>query len=514
MIERIIQKQTASRFLLFIDQFEEIYTINKDDRIHFLNTLLKAVHSASQQKKLNFTLVITLRADFFGQALSYRPFADILQDANLILSTMNRHELQDAIRKPIDRCGVEIEEGLIERILDAVGQEPGNLPLLEFTLTQLWEKQQNNMLTHRDYNDMGGVEQSLVMYAENVYNKLGDEQQQQMRRIFIQLIYPGKGTEDTRHIATRTRLEENSWDLVTYLSDARLVVRQERLRIRMADWEHANRDESELLRGFILIESQNWLEKRHIEIPALEQDFIRKSIGQQTLEEQLKNINLANEQYQFRLQNMIEEHNQMLETNHQLDRRYQELYHAFQDAVEEEANKMVQEAAQTLVLSHEHTPALLSDVVKTLEAQAKQMEDMRTAELLAVMRQAQYKAELLDQEMAREREQLVTERQRLIELQFNIPKQAQLRYNALRLQLQARWAARKGFLSMLLLLILSLLQVTCLYIIKTPILLSFLLPVMICMVLVAIYTNLVFRRNIKKKRYQRQLISSFSKKNK
>jgi energy-coupling factor transporter ATP-binding protein EcfA2 len=140
VIERILGKQTeASRLLLMCDQFEELYTLSQDaeERSHYLNELLQAVAVLSQHREPPFNLVLTLRADFFEQASSYRPFTDALQDSILILGPINRKELQDAIEKPAHLLGVRIEEGLSERLLEAVGEEPGNLPLLEFALTQL-----------------------------------------------------------------------------------------------------------------------------------------------------------------------------------------------------------------------------------------------------------------------------------------------------------------------------------------------------------------------------------------
>jgi hypothetical protein len=70
-----------------------------------------------------------------------------------------------------------MEQGLIERILDAVGEEPGNLPLLEFALTQLWKKQTNGKLTHAAYDAIGGVEQALSNHAEEVYGQLSAKEQ-------------------------------------------------------------------------------------------------------------------------------------------------------------------------------------------------------------------------------------------------------------------------------------------------------------------------------------------------
>ena len=133
-VEEIVKGNTSARLLLVADQFEELYTLCQDveERQVFLTRLLEAVNQTR-----NFNLVLTLRADFLGYALSYRPFADALQNADVKLGPMNRQELQDAVQKPAEKQGVKLEQGLTERILEAVGEEPGNLPLLEFALTQI-----------------------------------------------------------------------------------------------------------------------------------------------------------------------------------------------------------------------------------------------------------------------------------------------------------------------------------------------------------------------------------------
>lgn len=186
------------------------------------------------------------------------------------------------------------------------------------------------------------------------------------------------------------------------------------------------------------------------------------------------------EQYQQHLREMMEERNQMQEVNQQWERRYQDLYHSFQDAVEEEANKMVKEAAQTLVLSPEHTPALLNDVVKTFEAQVKQTEDQRTAELLAVLRQAQYKSELLEQEVSHERNELAAERENLRLLRESITQQAQQRYQVEQARLRARYTAGLTFTAMLLLCLLVTLE-TIFYSFHFALALDLFVPLVACL---------------------------------
>ena len=194
------------------------------------------------------------------------------------------------------------------------------------------------------------------------------------------------------------------------------------------------------------------------------------------------NHQLEIEQHQDQLRDMMEERNQMQEIHSGLERRYQELYHSFHEKVEEEASTLVSEAARTLVLSPDHTPPLLHDVVKTLEFQVKQTEDQHVAEILRLMRQAQHKAQLLEQEIANERANIDTERQNLIKLQNSVREQALVRYKVINDQLRSRWLTSLTFLTTIALLALTMLQFT-LNAFGLPLPILLFLPVAICSVL-------------------------------
>ncbi len=216
----------TSRMLLLVDQFEELYTLcpEVETRRRFLDTLLAAVEETCKLRPSPFVLLVTMRADFMGQALSYRPFADLLQGASLMMGPMTRDELRAAIVKPAEKQGAALEPGLVERLLDDVGEEPGNLPLLEFALTLLWERLDAGWMTHAAYDEIGRVEGALARYAEEVYQDLAEEEREGARWVFEQLVQPGEGTEDTRRVATRAEIGEERWALVQHLADRRLVV--------------------------------------------------------------------------------------------------------------------------------------------------------------------------------------------------------------------------------------------------------------------------------------------------
>jgi WD40 repeat protein len=321
---QIQQNFPTDRVLLIADQFEELYTpcIDETTRRNFLDRLLTGISAPVGHSPLAPILIATMRADFLGQALSYRPFADVLQNADLKLGPMNREELAEVIEKPAEMLGVTFEEGLVKRILDDVDKKPGILPLLEFALTELWKRRSKKQLTHAAYGEIGEVQGALDIRATQEYAKFSEANQERVRRIFIQLVRPGEGAEYTRRIATKAELGEQNWPLVKQLADVRLLVTsrnganretvevvhealirnwgelrgwmeidrvfrawQERLRVMMGQWEKTQEDKGALLRGLPLMEAESWLQQRLDEISLSEKIFIETSITQQVREQ-------------------------------------------------------------------------------------------------------------------------------------------------------------------------------------------------------------------------------------
>ena len=308
---------THQRFVLIADQFEEIYTLTEGkQRQPFLNTLLYAVrHSPC------FSLVFTLRADFIGKVLiDYKPMGEALQKyPPIVLNSMNRVELKAAIEQPAHKMKVKFQDGLSTKLIDDLGDRPGRLPLLEFTLLQLWDKNDKWYLTHQAYEQIGGLEKALAKYADSVLNPLSAADREKAQQIFIQLIRPGEGTEDTKRKATRAEVGEENWDWVEFFANKRLLVTgwdestqektveiihealirewgmlrgwiqskrqfriwQERLKTAMYQWEQMPQDEGALLRGAALAEAQEKLKKHRDDISSAEQDFIEASTAAQ-----------------------------------------------------------------------------------------------------------------------------------------------------------------------------------------------------------------------------------------
>ncbi len=311
LMQELVQQNPQMKYILVIDQFEELFTLCSETEYQpFLSSLLHAVNSAP-----SFTLVLTLRADFYGYLLANRSWSDALQNAVLNLGPMSHEELQAAIEEPAALLSTGLEQGLTDQLIQETEGHAGRLPVLELTLTELWSKQQQGWLTHQAYEEMGGVEKALANHAEATYAQLNAEGREKAQQIFMQLVTLGQNREATPRLATRAEVKPENWSLVSRLAAARLVVTnrddatgeetleivhesllrswgrleqwiqvdgafrfwQEQLRTARRTWEDSGRDQG-LLRGKLLTEAEEWLQQRQPQISEQGQAFIQRSL--------------------------------------------------------------------------------------------------------------------------------------------------------------------------------------------------------------------------------------------
>lgn len=151
------QKPKDSLILLFVDQFEELMTLCRDDKER--EQFLLNLRYASTLSGGRIITVITMRADFMARAAAHRNLAEMLSGHQFVVSPMDRLDLRRAIEEPAVLVGMSFEHGLVDRILDDAGHEPGVLPLLEDTLMQLYQKRDSKgVVTQHAYQELGGVQ--------------------------------------------------------------------------------------------------------------------------------------------------------------------------------------------------------------------------------------------------------------------------------------------------------------------------------------------------------------------
>ena len=297
--------------LLVIDQWEELHTLCDDERARtlFVDQVLDATRASP------LTVVLTLRADFYGLVLEHRQLSDRLQGSLLNLGPMTEDELHEATTRPAARASLQFETGLADRIVRDLGRGPGTLPLLEFVLSALWDGRTGRQLTHATYEALGGAHGAIAQWADSVLHGLSVEEQTRARTLLTELVQIGEASQDTRRrmelqeiratllpvarqlvakriLVTGTHasgvdtielahdtLIENWGTLEGWVEEDRssLLLRRRLSEARIA-WERADRDPLALLAGVRLLEAQRLLENTHIDLPPSDTAFLRQSL--------------------------------------------------------------------------------------------------------------------------------------------------------------------------------------------------------------------------------------------
>ncbi|MFQ4135064.1 ATP-binding protein [Nodosilinea sp. PGN35] len=226
----LVETSLAEKVVLVVDQFEEAFAPHQDttERLAFFETLLGGLDAAGTK----LCLILAMRSDFVGKCFEqhYGGLARWVQKHLEPVLPMTQEELTRAIEEPARQSGVGLEPGLTRAMLDDLQQAPGRLPLLQYTLTELWHGQQNHQLTFSTYHQLGGVAGALKQRADDAYSSLTLEQQQTAKHIFMNLTHLGEGAEDTRRRVTQASLvtpqhpEARVAEVVKHLADANLVV--------------------------------------------------------------------------------------------------------------------------------------------------------------------------------------------------------------------------------------------------------------------------------------------------
>ena len=311
----------GSQLLLVIDQFEELFTqVAPSVATHFLDMLVAAItHEHSRVR-----VVVTLRADFYDRPLRHRGIGELLHDGTQIVTPMTAEELERAITGPSEPLGVTFEPALVAELVRDVVDRAGALPLLQYTLTELFDRRQGTRVTDATYRELGGVSGALVKRAEGLLAGLGAESHDVARQVFLRLVTLGEGADDTRRRVLRSELEQLAVDramlsgvldtfgrhrllffdrdpvtrsptveishealltewtrLREWIDGARHDVRnQRRLAEAMREWIGADRGAAYLLRGGRLEQLHGWSSMTTLPLSEPEQTFLDASIAE------------------------------------------------------------------------------------------------------------------------------------------------------------------------------------------------------------------------------------------
>jgi hypothetical protein len=215
--------------MIFVDQFEELYTLVADqaERYAFTQCLAGAADDPASPVRITFSM----RSDFLDRVGEDPQFLHEVMQSLFFLTPPNRDGLRDALVQPAHMAGFEFESPqMVEEMLSYLETTSGALPLMQFAATKLWDARDTvrKLLTYNAYQQMGGIAGALASHADSVLAELAPPSQNLTRQLFLRLITP----ERTRAVVSLAELAELSPGthdverLVEHLTAARLLVSQ------------------------------------------------------------------------------------------------------------------------------------------------------------------------------------------------------------------------------------------------------------------------------------------------
>jgi len=324
-----IAKRSGTHVVLFVDQFEELFTqtITEGERQQFIDLLVAAI----TEPRGPLIVLLALRADFYDRPIHYSELARLIKKCQHLVIPMEVQDLRVVIEQPAMLPEVQMifEDTLVGDLLFEVQGQAGALPLLQFTLEQLFERRSGHRLTLQAYHEIGGVKGALAKQAESTYASLPSEEYRKLTRsLFLRLIDAGLTEQDTtrrraslaefslpdpkqtnlmresadafvmsrllttNEVAGKTTIEVShealirEWPrLAEWLHEAREdIILQQAISSDAADWVRRGKPADRVYRGAQLIEAQAWAERN---MPSTEEiAFLQAGIAERQYQEE------------------------------------------------------------------------------------------------------------------------------------------------------------------------------------------------------------------------------------
>jgi class 3 adenylate cyclase/WD40 repeat protein len=277
------------RLVLHVDQFEEAWTTAPAEvRGRFLDLLVGAVTADDDA----VSVVVSLRADYYGRTAEHPELAALMASAQVLVSAMTPAELRAAVELPARQAGLVLEPGLSQAVVDDVAGEPGALPLLSTAMRETWERRRGLSLTLAGYAETGGARRAIAHLADATMHEMDAGDQDVARRLLLRLAAPAADGGDVARPAPLSELvvDEITQRVLDRLVERRLVTAgattvqvaheallrewprlrtwldadrdgrrlHQQLATAATEWQASGEDDGSLLRGVRLAAAADW----------------------------------------------------------------------------------------------------------------------------------------------------------------------------------------------------------------------------------------------------------------
>jgi len=306
----------SALMLLVVDQFEELFTLTDEiTRRAFLRNLVTAIG----EPRGRIRVLLTVRADFYDRPLLYPEFAELFTENVVNVIPLTPAGIEAAAIGPAQRVGVGFAPDLLAQLVSDMTDQPGSLPLFQYTLTELFDERNESVMSLDAYERIGGLTGALSRRADAVYESLDSSVQETARDVFLRLVKPTEDRYTRRPVpvldlaavgdaaavsAMLTRFGEErlltfdrdsqtgaatvevshealleGWGrLAEWLDDARFDLAElDGLMVGAAEWETVGRDSGYLLTGARLTDYEAWSGATTLTLPPIAAEYLAES---------------------------------------------------------------------------------------------------------------------------------------------------------------------------------------------------------------------------------------------
>lgn len=186
-ISRYLHRSEGENTFILVDQFEEVFryrdqterTEGLNDAQLYVNLVLTAVN----QKEVPTYVALTMRSDFIGECSTFSGLTQKINTSNYLIPQLMREQKKAVIEGPITVAGGQISQRLVKRLLNDIGNNHDQLPILQHALMRTWDywienHEPSEPVDIRHYNAVGKVSQALAQHANEVFEELSTRNKQ------------------------------------------------------------------------------------------------------------------------------------------------------------------------------------------------------------------------------------------------------------------------------------------------------------------------------------------------
>lgn len=208
---KMLKKPDYENILIMVDQFEELFRfkqgVGDNEAFNESESFVKLLVEAVQQREAPIYIILTMRSDYIGDCSQFQELTELINLSNYLIPQMTREDFKNAITGPVAVGGGKIDSNLVQQLLNDIGDNPDQLPILQHALMRTWEHWTNsghinNPVGIEDYEAVGKMEKALSEHANEAFDELSPNEKVICATMFKSLTERGA---DNRGIRRPTR---------------------------------------------------------------------------------------------------------------------------------------------------------------------------------------------------------------------------------------------------------------------------------------------------------------------